>query len=91
MRLGEFEKQKRIMNGKKQWEIAEELGYKRSCESDISRLETDRRIRLMNGVRLRYIRFYLGTGDRRKRAKEIMLFCNDLRIHEIQYLNYMSM
>lgn len=91
MRLGEFEKKQRIKNGKTQLEIARALGYKDSCVSDISRLETDRRIRLMNGVRFRYIRFYVMNGKTRKRAKEVLTFCDDLRIHEIQYLNYLAM
>lgn len=90
MRLGEFEKKYRVSCGKTQYEVAEELGYKWSCATDISRLETDRRIRLMNGVRFRWIRFYIGTGRRHLRAKELLIFCDDLRTHEIQYLNYMS-
>lgn len=91
MRLGEFEKKQRVKNGRTQLEIARALGYKDSCASDISRLETDRRIRLMNGVRFRYIRFYVTNGETRKRAKELMTFCDDLRTHEIQYLKYMAM
>jgi hypothetical protein len=90
MRLGEFEKRFRVSCGKTQYEVAEELGYKWSCATDISRLETDHRIRLMNGVRFRWIQFYIGSGRRQLKAKELLVFCTDLRPHEIQYLNFMS-
>lgn len=90
MRLGVFEKRYRVSCGKTQYDVATDLGYKRSCATDISRFETDHRIRPMNGVRFRWIRFYFETGRRQIRAKELLLFCDDLRTHEIQYLNYMS-
>ncbi len=87
MRLGEYIKSFRLVNGITQKQLAEELGIPGS-DADICRIENGTE-RTLNMVRARFL-VYISIGKywetRKKNAKQVFVAVDDLKSYEREYL-----